>query len=89
LVLGPNIDSTRKDASGKKHSAEVLTGILQLSGLEPCNKNVASRNIYIHGTNKEQRLGKKGSNGCIRVSNDNILFLLNTIPNGCKLYVRP
>lgn len=45
--------------SGKKHM-EVLTGILELSGLEPCNQNVATRNIYIHGTNKELRLGKRG-----------------------------
>jgi hypothetical protein len=89
LVLGPNTDSTRKDENGKKHGAEVLTGILVLEGLEPCNQNTAQRNIYVHGTNKEQSLGRKSSNGCIRVSNENILFLLNTIPNGCKLYVRP
>lgn len=89
LVLGPNIDSTRKDKNGKTHTAEVLTGILELEGLEPCNQNVARRNIYIHGTNREKSLGNKASNGCIRVSNDNILYLLNELPIGTKLYVRP
>jgi hypothetical protein len=89
VVLGPNIDSVRKDKSGEKHKAEVLTGILELTGLEPCNKNVAARNIYIHGTNQEHKLGRKVSHGCIRVSNDNILSLISTIPNGCKLYIRP
>lgn len=89
IVLGPNIDSTRKDSKGRKHSAEVLTGILGLIGLEPFNKNVASRAIYVHGTNKEKGLGGKHSNGCIRVSNDNILYLLNSVPIGAKLYVKP
>ena len=88
LVLGPNQDSTRT-VDGEKHAAEVLTGILELSGLEPCNDNIFSRLIYIHGTNREKYLGQKASNGCIRVSNDNILYLLNTIPVGTKLYVRP
>lgn len=89
MVLGPNTPSTRKDAKGDTHDAEILTGILELQGLDQCNKNIYSRNIYIHGTNKENELGGKHSNGCIRVSNDNIIYLLNTIPVGTKLFVRP
>jgi lipoprotein-anchoring transpeptidase ErfK/SrfK len=67
----------------------VLTGILELIGLEPFNKNVASRAIYVHGTNKEKGLGGKHSNGCIRVSNDDILYLLSSVTVGTKLYVKP
>jgi hypothetical protein len=90
LVLGPDMPGKRKDPeTGEIHDADVLTGLLELVGLEPCNKNVYSRSIYIHGTNKEKQLGGKHSNGCIRVSNENILFLLNTIRIGTKLYVRP
>lgn len=90
LVLGPNIPGTRKDPkSGDIHDADVLTGILELTGLELCNKNIYSRSIYVHGTNKEKSLGGKHSNGCVRVSNDDILFLLNTIKVGTKLYVKP
>jgi hypothetical protein len=89
LVLGPDMPGKRKDQNGEIHDADVLTGILELVGLEPCNKNIYSRAIYVHGTNKEKQLGGKHSNGCIRVSNDNILFLLNTIRTGTKLYVRP
>ena len=33
--------------------AHVQTRILQLGGLDPENKNTASRAIYIHGTNAE------------------------------------
>jgi hypothetical protein len=88
-VLGSNKLSTRKDDEGKVHQAEVLTGILELTGLEPCNLNVYSRGVYIHGTNIERSLGRKASNGCIRVSNQNILYLLNTIKEDTKVYVKP
>lgn len=88
-ILGPNIDSTRVDNEGKHHIAEVLTGILELSGLEGCNENTLERNIYIHGTNKENSLGSKHSNGCIRVSNDTIKKLLNSASVNTKVYVYP
>lgn len=88
-ILGPNVDSTRVDDDGKRHIAEVLTGILELSGLEECNKNTFSRSIYIHGTNKEKSLGGQHSNGCIRVSNNVIKQLLNTVKTNTKVYVYP
>lgn len=90
LVLGPDMPGTRKDPqTGETHIADVLTGILELTGLEECNKNIYSRSIYVHGTNKEKLLGSAHSNGCIRVSNDNILYLLNAVKVGTKLYVKP
>jgi hypothetical protein len=88
-ILGPNKDSSRVDEKGKKHSAEVLTGLLELDGLEPCNKNAFTRNIYFHGTNKESGLGAARSNGCIRVSNNAIQWMLNTFPSGTKVYIKP
>lgn len=88
-ILGPNVDSNRIDEKGKKHIAEVTTGLLELSGLEQCNKNVKERNIYFHGTNKEKNLGTKSSAGCIRVSNDMILWLTSdNIKIGTKVYVK-
>lgn len=90
MVLGANTEGKRKDPqTGEFHEAEVLTGILELQGLEQCNKNTYARSIYVHGTNKENELGAKHSNGCIRVSNDIILYLLNSVPVGTKLYIRP
>jgi hypothetical protein len=88
-ILGPDIDSTRVDQKGDKHTAEVLTGILELDGLEPCNNNAFSRNIYFHGTNRESKLGVPHSNGCVRVSNDNIQWLLGNIPEGTRVYIQP
>jgi len=83
------MDSSRIDQRGNKHVAEVLTGILELDGLEPCNKNSFSRNIYFHGTNKENKLGSAYSNGCVRVSNNEIQWLLNNISKGTKVYIYP
>ena len=88
--LGPNKPSNRVDKkTGKTHYAEVLTGILELDGVESCNDNAFSRNIYFHGTNYEYQLGRRASNGCIRVSNDNILWMLSNISEGTKVYIKP
>lgn len=88
-ILGPNMDSVRVDPQGNKHIAEVLTGILELNGLEDCNKNAFSRNIYFHGTNRENLLGEPHSNGCIRVSNDAIQWLVNNVPKDTKVFIKP
>lgn len=88
-ILGPNTESKRVDNTGKHHKAEVLTGILVLGGLEPCNKNIFSRSIYIHGTNRESYLGTQRSNGCVRVSNQTIKKLLTTVKVGTKVYIYP
>jgi lipoprotein-anchoring transpeptidase ErfK/SrfK len=89
-ILGPNKPSNRVDKkTNKTHYAEVLTGILELDGLEPCNDNAFSRNIYFHGTNFESQLGRPASNGCIRVSNSEIQWLLGNIADGTKVYIKP
>lgn len=88
-VLGPNTPSERVDEKGKKHTAEVLTGLLELSGLEDCNGNVFDRNVYFHGTNVESKLGTKASGGCVRVSNNDITWLFQNIAVGTKVYIYP
>ena len=58
----------------------VLTRILWLDGVEPgVNRGPGvdshARYIYIHGTNQEHLLGTPASHGCIRVSNEDVLWL--------------
>ncbi len=70
----------------------VLTRILTLAGEEPgLNKggNVDSfaRNIYIHGTNDEANLGVPSSHGCIRLSNDDVIKVFETIPQGAPVLI--
>lgn len=71
----------------KSKTAYMTTRIIYLEGLQDENKNVRSRGIYIHGTNKEANLGKKASHGCIRVSNQNAVWLADNIPVGTLVYV--
>lgn len=82
-ILGPNTPGERKNHS----CAEVTTGMLVLSGVETCNKNVSNRSIYIHGTNREKYLGTKASGGCVRISNDDILTLTNVLSRGTYVYI--
>lgn len=89
ILLGKNEKSSRKDEHGKLHTAEVLTGLIELEGLEGRNRNTFGRSIYFHGTNREEKLGSKASGGCIRVSNDNILWLIKNLPNQILVYIQP
>jgi len=71
---------------GEKPSEDlVLTRVFLLDGLEPgINKGGSvdsyDRNIYIHGTNDEGRIGTPSSHGCIRLTNDDVLDAFELIP---------
>ncbi|HOD95420.1 MAG TPA: family 78 glycoside hydrolase catalytic domain [Candidatus Hydrogenedentes bacterium] len=77
----------------------VVTRIFILDGLEDgLNRGkddqgriVDSRQrfIYIHGTNHEEELGTPGSQGCIRLANDDVVTLFNRIPEGTLVYIEP
>ncbi|MBL9114356.1 MAG: L,D-transpeptidase [Verrucomicrobiaceae bacterium] len=66
----------------------VLTRIFRLEGLEPRNANTFSRYIYIHGTNDERGIGKRGSHGCIRLKNDDVIELYDLVPEGTDLWIQ-
>jgi hypothetical protein len=70
----------------------VLSRVLLLSGDEPgLNKggNVDSfaRNIYIHGTNDEAKIGTPSSHGCIRMLNDDVIEMFSGIQEGMKVLI--
>jgi len=85
--VGKTLGPTEKSTYREGHCAEVLTASLVLEGAESCNKNIRDRYVYIHGTNREQYLGRKKSGGCIRVSNDAILELTNILGRGTYVYI--
>jgi lipoprotein-anchoring transpeptidase ErfK/SrfK len=63
----------------------ITSRIISLEGQEEgINKggNVDSyeRGIYIHGTNKENLIGKPASGGCIRMKNKDIIELFEIVP---------
>ena len=65
----------------------ILTRILTLQGCEEglnrgpgCDSE--GRFIYIHGTNHEDRIGEPVSQGCIRMSNTDVLNLFERVDEG-------
>jgi len=62
----------------------ILTRILWLKGCET-GKNrrgkvdTYSRYIYIHGTHEEDKIGSPASHGCIRMSNEDMLELFESV----------
>ncbi len=70
----------------------VLSRILLLTGEEP-GKNKGgdvdsyARNIYIHGTNDEARIGTPSSHGCIRLTNDDMIDAYLRIPKDAPVLI--
>lgn len=71
----------------------VTTRILWLRGLEPgvnAGGNVDShdRYIYIHGTNREDRLGQPQSSGCILLGSLDLIELYDEVRTGDQVWIR-
>ena len=67
----------------------ILTRILRLDGLDPGNRNTLERYIYIHGTNREDQLGRPSSHGCVRMANADVLELFDMVEEGTGVEILP
>jgi phosphoserine phosphatase len=67
----------------------VLTRILRLDGLDPQNANSLGRCIYIHGTNRPDRIGEPASHGCIRLGNADVIELFDLAAEGTLVEILP
>jgi lipoprotein-anchoring transpeptidase ErfK/SrfK len=65
----------------------IVTRILWLRGLEAQNANAFSRDIYIHGTPEEGRVGTPASYGCIRMRSSDIIQLYNVVGVGAAVTI--
>ena len=65
----------------------IVTRILWLRGLEAQNANAFSRDIYIHGTPEERRIGAPASYGCIRMRSSDIVQLYNIVGVGAAVAI--
>jgi L,D-transpeptidase catalytic domain len=70
----------------------ITTRILWLRGLEPgvnAGGEVDSygRYIYIHGTNREDRLGSPASSGCVQMNNVEIIELFDAVRAGDLVWI--
>jgi lipoprotein-anchoring transpeptidase ErfK/SrfK len=57
----------------------IVTRILWLRGLEAQNVNAFGRDIYIHGTPEEWKIGSPVSYGCVRMRSSDIIQLYNIV----------
>jgi lipoprotein-anchoring transpeptidase ErfK/SrfK len=46
------------------------------------------RYIYIHGTHEEGLIGQKASHGCIRMFNNDVIYIFNKVNKGTKVLIR-
>jgi lipoprotein-anchoring transpeptidase ErfK/SrfK len=65
----------------------IVTRILWLRGLERQNANAFTRDIYIHGTPEEWRIGLPASYGCIRMRSSDIIQLYNVVGIGAAVTI--
>lgn len=65
----------------------ILTRILRLHGEEAHNANTFERYIYLHGTAREDLLGRPASHGCIRMANADIIELFDLISEGTPVTI--
>jgi lipoprotein-anchoring transpeptidase ErfK/SrfK len=65
----------------------IVTRILWLRGLEAQNANAFARDIYIHGTPEEWRIGSAASYGCIRMRSSDIIQLYNIVGIGAAVTI--
>src|SRR5438093_2966397 len=65
----------------------IVTRILWLRGLEPQNANAFARDIYIHGTPEEWRIGSPASYGCIRMRSSDVAQLYNIVGIGAAVTI--
>jgi lipoprotein-anchoring transpeptidase ErfK/SrfK len=65
----------------------IVTRILWLRGLEPQNANAFGRDIYIHGTPEEWKIGSPASYGCVRMRSGDIIQLYNIVGRGAAVTI--
>jgi len=65
----------------------IVTRILWLRGLEAQNANAFSRDIYIHGTPEEWKIGSPASYGCIRMRSGDIIYLYDIVGVGAAVSI--
>ncbi|HLR18043.1 MAG TPA: L,D-transpeptidase [Alcanivoracaceae bacterium] len=70
----------------------ILTRILWLAGNEPGynqggNVDTMRRYIYIHGTPDTEPMGKPYSHGCIRMRNEDVMWLFDHVAPYCPVKI--
>ncbi|MCU0725147.1 MAG: L,D-transpeptidase [Planctomycetes bacterium] len=78
---------TGRIGQGEDPEDLIQSRILWLFGLDPENANTRERYIYIHGTNREESIGRPVSRGCIRMRNADVIELHDFVDVGTPVRV--
>ena len=65
----------------------IVSRILWLRGLEPQNANAFTRDIYIHGTPEEWKIGTPASYGCVRMRSSDVINLYDIVGVGAAVTI--
>jgi lipoprotein-anchoring transpeptidase ErfK/SrfK len=65
----------------------IVTRILWLRGLEAQNARAFARDIYIHGTPEEGKIGSPASYGCVRMRSSDIIQLYDIVGIGAAVTI--
>ena len=65
----------------------IVTRILWLRGLEDGNRRSYDRDIYIHGTPEEWKIGTAASFGCVRMRSRDVIALYNIVGVGARVEI--
>lgn len=60
----------------------LTTRVITLKGLDSQNKNMLTRGIYIHGTDREGNMDAPDSDGCVRMINLDVIDFDNSVNVG-------
>lgn len=77
---------------GEREENLILTRIMWLEGLEDgVNRGAGidshERYIYIHGTNREDRIGNPASHGCVLMSSPDVIDLYQRVSEGTIVFI--
>nr|MBA4405200.1 hypothetical protein [Nanoarchaeum sp.] len=79
---------TKKVFKSESGKALVTSRVMMIEGAEQRNRNTYSRDIYIHGTNKESAVGRPASLGCIRMKNRDVIELYDIVREGTYVNIK-
>ncbi len=93
IVFKSRVPTGRHYSEYPVNSLNLITSrILWLRGLEPGvnqggNVDTYSRYVYIHGTQRENKIGRPQSGGCVLMRNDDIIELYEEVRAGDLVWI--
>lgn len=90
-ILGPwksrRVGKIEKNLSNGRGHALMTTRKVPVNGIEQANRNALSRGVAVHGTNKENRLGRAASGGCVRMGNEESVEFADAVAAPGRAYM--